>query len=164
MLYPEMFGEVLAFHERETSWVGARSPVPVRVSAVGEVWALLAKLSVALADPVLCGLNVTVNGTLWPAGIVAGKLRPLKRNVDLLVLADVTVTLAPLAVKLHDADPLVPTTTLPRARVVGETESVPLVTVPVPDSGTVRVGFEALDAIVILPFTVPAAVGVNFAL
>ena len=66
MLYPEMFGEVLAFHERETSWVGAGSPVPVRVSAVGEVWALLAKLSVALADPVLCGLNVTVNGRLWP--------------------------------------------------------------------------------------------------
>ena len=140
--------------------------MPVRVSDMGEVWALLAKLSVALADPVLCGLNVTENETLWPAGIVTGKLRPLKPNVELFVLADVTVTLAPVAVRLPEADPLVPTTTLPTARVSGEMERVPpvAVPVPVPVSGTVRAGFEAVDAIVMLPFTIPAAVGVNFAL
>jgi hypothetical protein len=48
---------------------------------------------------------------------------------------------------------------------VGLAASVPVVAVvPVPDSGTVRVGFEALDPIVMLPLIVPAAVGANFAL
>jgi hypothetical protein len=37
----------------------------------------------------------------------------------LLTLAAVTVTLAPLAVKLPEAFPLVPTTTAPRARLFG---------------------------------------------
>jgi len=59
---------------------------------------------------------------------------------------------------------VLPTAMLPKAMLVGLAESVPPVTVPVPDSGTVRVGFEALDEIVMLPLTVPAAVGVNFAL
>ena len=131
---------------------------------MGEVWALLAKLSTALADPVLCGLNVTVNGTLLPAGIVVGKLRPLKLNVELFVPADVTVTLAPVAVKLPEAEPLVPTITLPSARVVGEMPSCPAADVPVPDSGMERDGLEAFEPIVMLPPNVPAAVGANFAL
>ena len=83
----------------------------------------------------------------------------------MLLLTALTVTLAPLAVRLPDAVPLVPTTTLPRPMAVGLAASVPVVAVvPVPDSGTVRVGFEALDPIVMLPFIVPAAVGANFAL
>ena len=97
--------------------------MPVRVSVVGEFWALLVKVRVAVAAPVVVGVNVTVNGALWPAGIVAGKVNPLKVNAALFALAEVTVTLAPEAVKLPEPDPLVPTTTLPSARVVGETLS-----------------------------------------
>jgi hypothetical protein len=110
------------------------------------------------------GLKVMVKGTLWPAGMVLGIDSPPTLNTELLLLAAVTVTLAPLAVIVPDVVPLWPTTTLPRPRVVGAMESVPAVTVSVPDSGTVRVGFEALDAIVMLPVMVPATVGINFAL
>ena len=63
-MYPEMFEDVLAFHDRFTVWVGAAKPVPVSDSVVVEDWALLVKVSVALTAPVVFGLNVTVNGTL----------------------------------------------------------------------------------------------------
>ena len=78
-----------------------------------------------------------------------------------VVLAPVTVTLAPLAVNNPDELPLVPTTTLPRSMVVGVTASCPTATVPVPDKGMVRVGFEALDVMVSLPLALPADDGAN---
>jgi hypothetical protein len=56
-------------------------------------------------------------------------------NTELSVLAAETVTLAPLAVRVPDAVPLLPSTTLPRASVVGATASCPfagIVVVPVP--------------------------------
>lgn len=136
-------------------------PVPVRASVVGEFCALLAKVSVALAAPVLCGVNVIVKGALWPAGMVAGKVRPLKAKAELFVPADVTVTLAPLAVKLPDADPLVPTTTLPRGRVAGETASCPAAEVPVPESAMVNDGSDAVDVTTTSPAALAAEVGVK---
>ena len=76
-----------------------------------------------------------------------------------------TVTLAPLAVIVPDAVPLWPTTTLPKPRLPGLTPSVPTVAVvPVPESESVTVEFEAVELIVMLPVRVPVAVGVNFAL
>jgi hypothetical protein len=79
----------------------------------------------------------------------------------LFELAAVTVTFVPLAVRLPDAVPLVPTTTLLRLRVVGVTVSCPVVAVPVPDSGIVRVGLEAVEVMVTLPVTLAADAGVN---
>jgi len=125
---------------------------------------LVVKVRVALATPVVCGVKVTVNATLWPTGMVTGRESPLRLNEELFMVAAVTVTLAPLAVKLPDADPLVPTTTLPTARVVGETASCPAAATPVPDNGMVRVGLDALEAMVTLPVTLPADVGVNVTL
>jgi hypothetical protein len=58
--------------------------------------------------------------------MVAGRVRPLTVNAALFVLAFVTVTLAPDALKLPDAVRLVPTVTLPRFRVVGFTLSCPV--------------------------------------
>jgi len=107
------------------------------------------------------GLNVTVNDTLLPAGIVTGNDKPPTLNTELFELAAVTVTLAPLAVKLPDAVPLVPTTTLPKARVVGLTVSCPTAVTPVPDNGIVSVGFDPFEVIVTLPLTAPAEAGVN---
>ena len=80
-------------------------------------------VSVALAIPVTAGLKVTVNDALWPAGMVTGSESPPTLKTELFVLAPVTVTLAPLAVKLPDELPLLPTTTLPRSMVVGVTAS-----------------------------------------
>ena len=81
------------------------------------------KVSVAVAEPVDCGVKVTVKGTLWPAGIVTGKESPLTVNADLLVLAAVTVTLAPLAESVPLPVPLVPTVTLPMSSVAGLTDN-----------------------------------------
>jgi hypothetical protein len=120
---------------------------------------LLVKVSVALTAPVTRGLNVTVNGTLWPAGIVTGSDNPPTLNTVLLEFAAVTVTLAPLATRLPDAVPLVPTTTLPRPSVVGLTVSCPAAAVPVPDNGTLSIGFEAFEVIVMLPLALPADAG-----
>ena len=124
---------------------------------------MLVKVRVALAAPVVAGLKVTVNGTLSPAGMVTGNERPLTLNTDSsLVLAAVTVTLAPLAVSVPDAVPLVPTTTLPTPRVVGLTASCPAAAaVPVPESGIVSVELEALDVMVTLPLALPVDVGAN---
>jgi len=123
--------------------------------------ALLVKVAVALSAPVVRGLKVTVNGTLCPAGIVTGSDSWLMLKTELFVLAAVTVTLAPLALRLPVAAPLVPITTLPRGKLAGVTVSTPAVTVPVPDNGIVRVGFDALDVIVTAPLTLPAVCGAN---
>ena len=58
---------------------------------------------------------------------------PESTNSPLLRLAEDTVTDAPLAVKLPLSDELVPTVTLPKLRLVGDTANVPAA-VPVPES------------------------------
>jgi hypothetical protein len=156
-----MFCEVLAFQDRLTLCDGAGVPVPLSVSTVVEGCALLVNVSVPLAAPVVRGLKVTVNEVLWPAGIVTGKERPPMLNTELLELAAVIVTFAPLAVKLPEALPLVPTTTLPRFKVVGLTVSCPTAALPVPESGIVRLGLEAFEVTVTLPLALPAEAGVN---
>jgi hypothetical protein len=159
-----MSGDVLASHDKLTVWVGAGVPVPVSASVVVEGWALLVKVSVALAAPVVRGLKLTVKGTLWPAGMVTGRDRPPTLKTELFVLAPVTVTLAPLAVRLPDAVPLVSTTTLPRASVAGLTASCPVAVTPVPDKAMVKVGSEALEVRVTEPLALAAEEGANFTL
>lgn len=122
---------------------------------------MLVKVSVALAAPETCGLKVTVKEVLWPAGMVTGSARPPTLNTELFELTAVTVTFAPVAVRLPDAVPLVPTTTLPRPRVVGVTVSCPGAAVPVPDSGIVSVGLDAFEAMVTLPLALAAVCGAN---
>ena len=51
MLYPETFGEGLAFHDKLTLCVDAGVPVPVSVAVVVEDCALV-NVSVAVAAPV----------------------------------------------------------------------------------------------------------------
>jgi hypothetical protein len=125
---------------------------------------LLAKVSVALAAPDAWGLKVTVKEALWPAGMVTGSERPPMLNAELLELAPVTVTLVPLAVRLPDAVPLVPTTTLPKPRVVGVIVSCPAAAVPVPDNGIVSVGLVAFEVTGMLPLAFAADCGVNVTL
>jgi len=83
-------------------------------------------------------------------------------KAELFVLAAVTVTVAPLAVNVPLAVPLDPTMTLPSARVDGDALSCPTaVATPVPDTESVRVGLLAVEVIVRLPLTAPAAIGAN---
>ena len=122
-LYPTTSVEVLAVHDRFTECVGAGVPVPVSASVIVGDRALLVIVNVALAAAAVCGLKVIVNAALWPDGIVTGRERPPTLKAELLVLAAVTVTLPPLALKLPEAVPLCPTTTLPRAKVAGLTDN-----------------------------------------
>lgn len=50
--------------------------------------------------PPVCGVKATLNGTLWPAAIVNGNEGPSKMNWELLLLAEETVTLAPVALRV----------------------------------------------------------------
>lgn len=93
--------------------------------------------------------------------MVTGSESPLTLNTELFVVAAVTVTLAPLAVRVPDPVPLVPTTTLPNAIVVGLMASVPTAAVPLPLSPTVSVGFDAVEEMVTVPDTLPVVVGVK---
>jgi len=71
------------------------------------------------------------------------------------------VTFAPLAARLPEAVPLLPTTTLPRPKVVGDTFNCAEAVVPVPDTGIVNVALDAVEVIVTLPLAAPADCGVN---
>lgn len=139
----------------------AVAPVPVRASVLVEGDALLVTVSVAFTTPVVCGLKVIVKGTLWPAEIVTGNEIPPTVKTELLVVAAVTVTFAPLAVNWPDAEPLLPSVTVPTLRVEGDTLSVPTAAVPVPDKETDNVGLEAFEVTVTLPVVAPEVVGAN---
>jgi hypothetical protein len=97
---------VLAVHDKFTECVGAGVPVPVSTSVVVDERALLVIVNVAVAAPDVWGLKVMVNGALWPDGMVAGRDRPLTVKEESFVVAAVTVTLPPVALKLPEADPL----------------------------------------------------------
>ena len=68
------------------------------------------------------------------------------------------IDVAPLLVNLSDREELLPTTTLPKLRLVGEAANAPGAT-PVPVSGIVNVGFEASEVMVTVPLTLPPVVG-----
>ena len=153
---------MLPVQDRFTEWTGAGVPVPVRVSVVVGLCALLAvNVNVAFATPATVGLNVTVNGTLWPAAIVVGNVKPLTTKTELFEVAPVTVTLAPVALRLPEPDPLSPATTLPRFMAVGLTVSCPawLTVIPVPESDSVVVEVCALLVKVSVALAAPVAVG-----
>ena len=153
--------DVLPFQDRFTVWLGAGVPDPVKLSVALDGCPLLATVKLAFAVPEVSGLNVMENEVLCPAGIVTGKRNPPIVNTELLVVAPVTVTLAPLALNVPDALLLVPTTTLPRLSVPGLTASCPTAVVPVPDSAMLTLGFVASDVMLTLPDALPAACGAN---
>ena len=122
--------------------------------------ALLTNVIVPDAAPLLCGVKVTVNCVLCPALMVTGKEIPLSVNSALLEVADVTVTLDPLAVSVPVRFALDPTVTLPKFNDDGETASVAGI-VPLPERGIDKFGFGAFDVIDKEPLAEPLAVGVK---
>jgi len=164
MLYPEMFGEVLALHDKLTVCVGAAAPVPVVASVVGEGCASLVNVRVALSGPVTCGLKLTVKGALCPAGMTAGSDKPLIVNRELFVLAAVIVTFAPLALRLPEDVPVDPTNTLPIPKVAGVAVNSAVAVVPVPDAVMITDGLDPFEVIVTLPLAALAPCGVKVTL
>jgi hypothetical protein len=129
---------------------------------VGEFEALLRKVRLALVAPLALGVKVTVKEADCPAAIVFGRVIPERTNSLLLLLPEVTVTDAPVAVRLPGRGRPTPTVTLPKLSVVGETESWPGA-VPVPVSPMLRVELDASERIARFPLTAPVPVGVNLA-
>jgi hypothetical protein len=89
----------VSFQERSTLCCGGAAPVPVKVSAA-EFELLLVNEPIAEALPDVCGVKVSVNGTLCPAAMVSGKVIPLSENSALLMLIDDMATLALVAVRI----------------------------------------------------------------
>ena len=77
-------------------------PVPVMLSGLGLLPALLMNDKLAVVAALLRGTKVTVNEALEPGGIVAGKESPLREYSALLLLAEEMVMLAPAALKTPD--------------------------------------------------------------
>ena len=87
-----------------------------------------------------------------------GRDTPETANCELLLEAEETVTLAPVAVMVEDCVPVLPTFTLPKASEVGLTERVPAVVLPpLPLNGIVN----PAPGRNTLPFDVPLADGAN---
>jgi hypothetical protein len=133
-------------------------PLPVNACAVGEFAASLENESVAEAVPDVAGLNVTAKEVFWPAARVVGKEIPESSNSLLLMLAAEMVTDAPLASRVPFSEPLAPTTTLPKSKLAGETDSWPCA-VPVPESAMLSGELSAVDTTERLPLLDPVAVG-----
>jgi hypothetical protein len=115
-------------------------------------------LTLPLAAPLVVGEKSTVNDVLWPAVKVKGRDRPLKLNPVPLAAAEMVRLDPPVLVSVSDKLVLLPTWTLPNARLEGFAVSVPWVT-PVPESGMLRLGFEPLEVMLRLPLAAPLAVG-----
>src|SRR5438270_1234626 len=96
---------------------------------------------------------------LFPAAMVPGKDNPLITKRELFEVAPVTVTFAPLAVRVPDPAPLDPTTTLPTATGTGETLSCPATAAPVPVSAIPKEGFDPSDVTVTVPLAAAAVSG-----
>src|ERR1700676_3227450 len=67
-------------------------PVPLSDIVTGEFDAWPAKEAVVDASPLAWGVNVTVNCTFLPAGMVTGRDSPLTINSELLTVAEETTT------------------------------------------------------------------------
>ena len=132
--------------------------MPVNASTTGVVKALLLKEMLPEAVPLLCGVNVTLTGVLCPAASASGNETPLKLNSGLLVLADETVTLEPLALSVAVKLLFWPTVMLPKSNAAGDNSNWPDA-VAVPESAIDKLEFEASETMTILPLAVPEDLG-----
>jgi hypothetical protein len=93
--------------------------LPVINSTVGEFEALLMKETLPVLLPLACGVKVKLSDMLWPAISVSGSDNPLTVYSELLEVAEEMVTLEPVAVRVAAKLVLLPTTTLPKSKLVG---------------------------------------------
>src|SRR6185503_11558325 len=112
---------------RVTLWAAAFVPLPLK-TAWGEFSALLTNLILPETCPAVCGANVTLKVALWPAGTVKGNTMPAIENPGPPQSAELTVILVSPAVRVAVRPFLVPTVTLPKSSVAGDTARLPAAT------------------------------------
>jgi hypothetical protein len=141
--------------------VPAVTPVPESGIVKLESDAVDVMLTLPLAAPLALGSNVTVNDVLWPAAKVAPAAIPLKLNpAPLAEIAEMVRLVPPVLVRVSDRFVLVPTCTLPNARLAGLATRSPAVT-PVPESGIVKLESDPVDVMLTLPLAAPLALGLK---
>ena len=107
------------------------------------------------------GVKTTLKLVDCPALSVTGAVTPLNaKPVPPPDIEEIVTLELPVLVKVADKVLLLPTCTLPNPRPVGLAEIEPS-PIPVPATGMVKVGFDALDAIVTVPEKGPADCGAN---
>jgi hypothetical protein len=143
----------------ETAKVPAAVPVPARAMVSGELEAFETTDKLPLTALALVGVKVAVKVTLWLVVSVTGKVNPLMEKTAPVTFACVTVTDdPPVLVSVSDKLVLLPTWTLPNARLERLAVSAPCVT-PVPEIGMLRLGFEPVEVMPTLPLAAPLVVG-----
>jgi len=100
----------------------AATPVPDRLTTVGEVGALLVIEMLPLALPVAAGANTALNDTLAPAATVCAASPCTLKPVPVTVTCEMVRLAVPVFFRLMGCELLLPTTTLPKLTVVGVTE------------------------------------------
>ena len=90
-----------------------------------------------------------------------GKVSPLIEKAAPVKFACEMVTVdPPVLLSVSDKLALLPTGTLPNAKLVWFAVRVPCVT-PVPESGMLKLGFEPVEVMLMLPLAAPLAVGLK---
>lgn len=113
-------------------------------------------VTVADTGPAVVGAYTTLTCALCPEFRVKGNDVPEIENCELLLEADETVTLPPVALRVAGWVVLDPISTLPKLKDAGETVNCPAELVaPVPVSGTFRFGPEMNR----LPLMIPVVDG-----
>lgn len=110
----------------ETVSVPAAVPVPESAIDNGEFDAFETTDKLPLVTPAPVGAKVAVSVTLWFGVSVVGSVNPLIENIAPVTFACVIVTDdPPVLVSVSDRFVLLPTCTLPNARLLGLALSVP---------------------------------------
>jgi hypothetical protein len=140
------------------NWPGSE-PVPESGTETPELaLSVTPKLPVVLVP---ADAKATLNVTLWPAAKVKGGATPLTLKAAALELSCETVRDEPPEfVSVSERVAVVPDGTLPKLRLAGLEARCPGM-VPVPASGRLREGLDALDVTVNPPLVVLADVGEN---
>ncbi len=138
-------------------------PVPESGILRGELDALETTLNVPLTAPALVGAKAAVKVTLWLAARVTGRFSPLtEKPAPLGVACEIVTVAVPVLVKVSDLLLLLPTCTLPNARLAGLGLRVPGV-IPVPERLSTTVLFVWFEVVakVMPPLKLPTVVGAN---
>jgi len=157
-LYPTTV-DLLGAQVNPTVCCVVASPAPL-ADKLGVGFVALLVITIWLeVEPLLLGLKLTPTEMLCPAAIVLGRVRLLSVNSGLVVVAPRIIIGAAPAFRVAVFVEVVPTTTLPKLKLVEERLNVLLLALP--DKATET--FVAFDADrVKVPLKVPAVFGTNF--
>ena len=139
------------------------TPVPLSAIFNGDPGAseAIARLPLTFPEPV--GANFTEKITAWLGVNVVGSVNPtMEKPAPVTVACEMVTFDPPELVRVSDRLELLPTCTLPKARLAGLDESAPGVA-PFPDNAMFRFGLPPFEVMLMFPVTPPGAVGANVA-